>query len=110
MSATLLKKTPAISVVIVNFNGGQLVLDCLAKLREQTLRPLEIILVDNASQDGSGQRAETEFPEVKVIHAGANLGFAKGNTHGHVQHKKHEQQAGDCHGGEAKPFFHAPGP
>ncbi|WP_374519786.1 glycosyltransferase family 2 protein [Undibacterium squillarum] len=80
MSAALLKKTPAISVVIVNFNGGQLVLDCLAKLREQTLRPLEIILVDNASQDGSGQRAETEFPEVNVIHAGANLGFAKGNN------------------------------
>jgi GT2 family glycosyltransferase len=63
MSAALLKKTPAISVVIVNFNGGQLVLDCLAKLREQTLRPLEIILVDNASQDGSGNVRKQNFPK-----------------------------------------------
>lgn len=42
-----------VAVIIVNYNGGEIVLRCLEALRRQTLPPHRILLVDNASQDNS---------------------------------------------------------
>lgn len=71
---------PKVSVVIVNWNGGELLLRCLADLAAQTCAPHEVIVIDNASSDGSAQKAAAQFPQVRVIEAGSNLGFAAGNN------------------------------
>ncbi len=73
---------PLISVVVLNWNGEQVVEKCLKSLREQTYDPLELIVVDNASTDGSAELVKKGFPEVKVIVNKTNLGFGGGNNVG----------------------------
>jgi GT2 family glycosyltransferase len=64
--------------VIVNWNGRQDTVDCLASLREQNYSNLQIIVVDNGSTDGSVERIRCDFPEVTLIETGKNLGFPSG--------------------------------
>ena len=45
------------SIIIVNWNGGAMLLDCLRSVRAQVYAPVEILLVDNGSTDGSADRA-----------------------------------------------------
>ncbi len=71
-----------ISVVIPNWNGEKFLRGCLQSLREQTFRDFEVILVDNASTDGSLAIVEKEFPEVKVIGLRRNLGLTGGANAG----------------------------
>jgi GT2 family glycosyltransferase len=74
--------SPLISVVILNWNGQQVVEKCLKSLQEQTYDPLELIVVDNASTDGSAELVKKGFPDVKVIVNKTNLGFGGGNNVG----------------------------
>ncbi len=72
-----------ISVVIVNWNTRVLLLDCVESLIEQTrASTLEIIVVDNASQDGSIEALIKQFPQVVLIRNSENLGFSKANNQG----------------------------
>lgn len=72
-----------ISVVIVNWNTRELLLDCVASLIEQTrASTLEIIVVDNASRDGSMEAFAERFPQVISIRNQDNLGFSKANNQG----------------------------
>jgi GT2 family glycosyltransferase len=71
-----------ISVVIVNYNGKKWLKKCLDSLRSQTYKDFEVILVDNASADGSIEFVENNFKEVKVVRSEKNLGFAGGNNLG----------------------------
>lgn len=71
---------PAISVLIVNFNAGPRLAQCLDHLAKQTFRDFEIIIVDNASSDQSIALAQAEDVPFKLIEAGANLGFAAANN------------------------------
>jgi GT2 family glycosyltransferase len=72
-----------IGVVIVNWNGGQLVVDCLKSLQANPpSAPWEAILVDNASSDGSPQRVQDELPWVRVIVNDHNRGLAAANNQG----------------------------
>lgn len=71
-----------ISVVILNWNGGRLVEECLMSLQTQSYRPLEMIVVDNASTDGSADLIKMRFPDVKLIVNDRNLGFGGGNNLG----------------------------
>jgi len=73
---------PLISVVVLNWNGRQVVDKCLQSLQEQTYHLLEIIVVDNASTDGSVDLFKKEFPEVRLIVNGKNIGFGGGNNVG----------------------------
>jgi GT2 family glycosyltransferase len=70
------------SIIIVNYNGGEQVLDCLRSLQADQRSDYEIIVVDNGSTDGSPERIESEFLDVQVICALANLGFGGGNNLG----------------------------
>ncbi|WP_084151250.1 glycosyltransferase family 2 protein [Azohydromonas australica] len=68
-----------VSVCIVNWNTREMLRRCLRSLRDHTRGlEFEVIVVDNASSDGSVAMMETEFPEVIVVASAANLGFAKG--------------------------------
>lgn len=73
---------PAISVVIVHYNGEILLDACLASVQAQPYRPLEVILVDNGSSDGSLAMVAAKYPDIRVLAMGENLGFAEGNNRG----------------------------
>ena len=66
-------------MVIVNWNGEQFIDRCLTALLAQTVTPYEIILVDNASTDGSLEIAR-RFPSVRLLAQNSNTGFARGNN------------------------------
>ena len=68
-------------VVVVNYNGGEQTLECLqALVADDPNRELDIVLVDNASNDHLVQRMPTELPSVRVIPSKTNLGFGGGNN------------------------------
>lgn len=67
--------SPLCSVVIVNFNGGELLLQSVAGALASTIH-VEVILVDNASADGSAERARKQHPRIKLIRNAKNRGFA----------------------------------
>ncbi len=70
-----------LSIVIVNWNTRDLLRDCLASI-DAGLGGLaaEVLVVDNASDDGSADMVRREFPEATVIENARNLGFAAGNN------------------------------
>jgi GT2 family glycosyltransferase len=75
-------RTSLVSVIIVNFNGKRFLQDCLSSLLKQTYTPFEVILVDNASHDGSVEFIQEHFPQVRVFVQKENLGFAGGTNAG----------------------------
>jgi GT2 family glycosyltransferase len=68
-----------ITVIIVNWNSGDFLAECLRRLKAQTIQPERVLVVDNASSDDSVTSAE-EFANVTVLRINANLGFAAGNN------------------------------
>jgi GT2 family glycosyltransferase len=72
-----------VSIVIVSYNGRDYLRRCLASLQEH-LRAVEheVIVVDNASRDGTPGMVREEFPNVQLIARGTNAGFAGGVNHG----------------------------
>ncbi len=74
---------PLVSVIIVNFNTRDLLENCLSSLFQHTRKvSFEIIVVDNASQDGSSEMVLNEFSDVKLIQNKENTGFGQGNNLG----------------------------
>jgi len=72
-----------VSIIIVNWNTKELLLNCIESLIKETKQhTIEIIVVDNASSDGSPNAVRQRFPNVKVIVNKSNLGFAKANNIG----------------------------
>ena len=69
---------PKVSIIVLNWNTYELTRESLESLREITYPNYEIILVDNASSDGSVPRLKKDFPHVTLIQNRANLGFARG--------------------------------
>jgi GT2 family glycosyltransferase len=73
---------PAWQVIVLNWNGREDTLRCLDSLQRITRSDVRIICVDNGSTDGSVQAVRQQFPDVELIEAGANLGYAGGNNLG----------------------------
>jgi GT2 family glycosyltransferase len=72
-----------VSVIVLNYNGRRWLAGCLDALATQAgAPPFEVILVDNGSTDGSPALVRTQYPAVRVVDSGANLGFAAGNNLG----------------------------
>src|SRR4030042_6661272 len=69
------KQYPPVSVVITNYNRRDDLREALMSLRMQDYPHLEIIVVDNASQDDSRHMLARDFPEVSVIALGENIGM-----------------------------------
>ncbi|MFH1587601.1 MAG: glycosyltransferase family 2 protein [Candidatus Diapherotrites archaeon] len=77
-----MKREKLISVIVVNYNGENLLEECLSSLSNQTHKKTEIILVDNASKDNSIALVKNKFPGVKIIRNKTNEGFAAANNIG----------------------------
>lgn len=69
-----------VSIIVLNWNGKHYLERCLSSVLEQTYPDFEVVLVDNASTDGSVEFVRERFPEVRIIHNEENLGFAAGNN------------------------------
>ena len=67
------------TVIIINWNSGVYLTECLKHLEQQTMRPERVLVVDNASSDNSVAGAEA-FTNVSVHTFNVNLGFAGGNN------------------------------
>ncbi len=73
--------TPDFSVLIVNYNGGAYVQGALDSLKRQTHRSFEVILLDNASVDGSVDGLDASgLPAFRLMRESENHGFARGNN------------------------------
>lgn len=71
-----------VSVIVLNWNGGRLVERCVAAVYEQTYGPVELIIVDNGSSDGSLKRLQDLYPRAKYILNEQNLGFSRAVNQG----------------------------
>lgn len=82
MNFKVTSQAPLVSVIIVNLNGEEVLKECLESLRNQTFQDFEIIVVDNASRDGSVEMVRRLFPNVLLIELKRNYGFSGGNNEG----------------------------
>lgn len=72
-----------VSIIIVSFNNREFLEGCFSSIKEKTSSiNYEIILVDNASKDGTVEYVQTNFPFVNVIANGQNIGFGRANNQG----------------------------
>lgn len=70
-----------VSIIIVSYNTKDLLQNCLASIYEKTKGTcFEVIVIDNASKDGSVAMVRTHFPNVILIESEINLGFGKANN------------------------------
>ena len=83
MSTPLRSSRPDLSIVIVTYNSGEIVIDCLNSVfRACAGLAAEIIVVDNHSQDGTPGRIQGRFPQAHFIANAENRGFAAANNVG----------------------------
>lgn len=73
-----------ISVIIVNYNGKRYLSDCLSSIEEHVPFPHEVILVDNASTDGSSDYIREHYPSVRLVQNRSNKGYSAGNNIGAI--------------------------
>lgn len=75
-----------VSIIIVNYNTYNLLIQCINSIYRHTKAiQFEIIVVDNASTDGSNEMIKSKFPNVILIESDENLGFGKANNLGAKQ-------------------------
>lgn len=73
---------PRCSVVVVDYNAGELLGACVRSIQAQSHRAVELVVVDNASHDGSAEACQRVNPGLRVIKSPVNLGFAGGTNLG----------------------------
>ena len=75
-------QTPLVSIIILNYNAGKLLLDCVESILKSDFKNYEIIVVDNNSKDKSHLLCKEKFEEIKLIENSKNFGFCEGNNIG----------------------------
>ncbi|MCX7097480.1 MAG: glycosyltransferase family 2 protein [Methylococcales bacterium] len=73
---------PAIIIVLLNWNGKEDTLECLASLGKINYSNYRIVIVDNGSTDGSVEAISAQYPDILLLETGENLGYAGGNNVG----------------------------
>ena len=71
-----------VSVIILNYNAGNLLLDCVSSILKSNYKNFEIIVVDNVSNDQSHKKCKEQFPDITLIENSDNLGYCEGNNVG----------------------------
>jgi len=74
--------SPQTAAVVVNWDGGDQNLTCIASLFAQGRELGLVVLVDNGSRDGSAERVAERFPAVRILRNASNLGFGAGSNAG----------------------------
>ena len=73
---------PKVAIIILTYNGNDDTIECLNSVKKINYDNYKIVVVDNASTDGTVEALKKEFPKLKVIETGANLGYTGGNNAG----------------------------
>ncbi len=73
---------PLISIIILNYNAGKLLLNCIESVFKSKYENLEVIVVDNASSDKSHITCKEKFNKIRLISNETNLGYCEGNNVG----------------------------
>jgi len=73
---------PSVYVIVLTYNIREVVRRCLQSLRGLTYPNHHVVVVDNASKDGTEAMLREEFPEMTTIQTGGNLGYTGGNNRG----------------------------
>lgn len=74
--------TPRVFILVLGHNGLDLTLACLESLRQLKYEHVEILVIDNGSQDGTPDTIGAAYPDISLISTGDNLGYAGGNNIG----------------------------
>ena len=77
-----MNKIPLVSIIILNFNAGKLLLNCIESLTKLTYQNIELIVVDNNSSDNSQNECKQKFSQIKLIQNQNNSGYCGGNNIG----------------------------
>lgn len=75
-------REPLVTIIVVTVNNINLLRNCLTSLRAQDYKPVEIIVVDNGSDEDIQGMLSCEFPDIIGIRLDKNYGFAEGNNRG----------------------------
>ena len=76
------KEETETSIIILNYNAGKLLLDCVGSITKSSSDNYEIILVDNNSKDNSHTKCKKKFPGIRLVENDQNLGYCEGNNVG----------------------------
>jgi len=76
------ENNPLISIIILNYNAGDLLIDCVESILRTKYENIEVIVVDNNSKDNSHNKCKKKFNEILLIQNTENLGFCEGNNVG----------------------------
>ncbi|MCK4352495.1 glycosyltransferase family 2 protein [candidate division WOR-3 bacterium] len=87
------QKLPKVSIIILDWNGGKDIIECLKSIKGINYTNYELIVVDNASFDNSVNLIREKFPNIRIIQNKENLGFAGGMNTGIVQSVKCKVQS-----------------
>jgi len=77
-----MSENPLVSVIVLNYNAGELLLNCVGSVKKSAYRNLEIIVVDNISTDKSQETCKEKYPDIKLIQNNENFGYCEGNNIG----------------------------
>ena len=78
---------PLVSIIVLNYNAKNLLVNCIDSIFKSNYRNLEVILVDNHSDDDSFEICKNNHPEINLILNKTNLGYCGGNNTG-IKHAK----------------------
>lgn len=76
------RDNPLISIIILNYNAGKLLIDCVESVLGSQYNNIEVIVVDNASSDASHYTCKEKFSKIRLIENKENLGYCEGNNIG----------------------------
>ena len=82
MESGNLSKLPAVSIIVLNWNGLRYLGRCLDAIAAQTFQDYEVLVLDNNSTDGSVEDVPQRWPAFQMVRFSQNLGFAAGNNRG----------------------------
>ena len=77
-----MSENPLVSVIVLNYNAGDLLLNCVDSVFKSTYPNFEVIIVDNLSTDNSHVRCKEKFKKIQLIENEKNLGYCEGNNVG----------------------------
>lgn len=78
---------PLVSIIILNYNAGELLLNCVESILKTDYNNIEVLIIDNASKDQSHLKCKEKFDRVLLVENKENLGYCEGNNVG-IRHAK----------------------